>query len=823
MAPDTDPADISFADLSRPGEVGALVVELQQLLLRRAELDRQSPDRAEVDELVKTLAASVRAQWHLGPGSKVAGVVLQRTIARSPEATLWYARREGPDEAYALCSVFDVDRLTDGSLLPDFVRGADLYDRLHQRGRAPFTPAILHRDGSHLARSFDAVADSSLATSRWSGWDGEQKLHFLDQLLRAVAHAHGKGVVHGDLTPHKILVNAHRSPVLLGFGARVATTGTATGIVAPELSAGDVRAIPPSDVFSLGRLITMVLLDLPADERLGGELMAADLGLLPGRLKEVVQRATAMEARRRYPSALELRSAVEVALQAAGASPSRRDATPPRRQRPATHPAPRPAGPPDRRPLPQRGPRRGILLAGAAVFAVVAGTWLAASWFKGQPEPEQQAEPSTPQVEPKDAERRALEAVVIDLELEKRRVERELTDLRARIRSQEPTARPAQLQGMRDDERDLARRLAANTTALERNHRRLRGYGDAPASTPTPAASAGHAGDPRRDPSLAGRLPFLRFDMDDAAVAEAVGAQLTIRRLRRPERRALAGWVVAGLDDPRAAELGERIDALLERRLGREGPDGAPFEVARVPGGEDAPALWVARGEVTQALWEVITGETPAQHQGLRLPVEQVSWCDAVAFCNRLSERQELKPAYAGVESCEASGGGSVRWLAGRSGYRLPSSAEWSRAAGAGITTEYWSGDGEGALSLVGWFEGNSGDVTHEAGELAPNPFGLWDVHGNVAEWVWDEQGQGPAEQLQDQTETDVVDLSGPPAGVVPHGRSSEYTLRGGSFYYGPRWARTTELNYRHPTERSHDVGLRIVRPDLGDGGAEEP
>jgi formylglycine-generating enzyme required for sulfatase activity len=136
----------------------------------------------------------------------------------------------------------------------------------------------------------------------------------------------------------------------------------------------------------------------------------------------------------------------------------------------------------------------------------------------------------------------------------------------------------------------------------------------------------------------------------------------------------------------------------------------------------------LAASPVTQARYASVTGERPSSVHGDRLPVEGVSWWDAVRFCNDLSRREGLSPAYrldAAVEE--------VEWDMSADGYRLPTEAEWEYACRAGST-----GPRYGPLDEIAWHRGNSGERIHDVGGKRPNPWGLYDMLGNVWEWCWD-------------------------------------------------------------------------------------
>ena len=121
-----------------------------------------------------------------------------------------------------------------------------------------------------------------------------------------------------------------------------------------------------------------------------------------------------------------------------------------------------------------------------------------------------------------------------------------------------------------------------------------------------------------------------------------------------------------------------------------------------------------ARGD--QGQYRAVTGENPSHFKGSDdLPVEKVSWNDAIAFCNKLSEREGLKPYYQ-FGAVARSGG---------EGYRLPTEAEWEYACRAGSTTRYSFGDDAASLGEYAWFNGNSGSKTHPVGQKRPNAWGL--------------------------------------------------------------------------------------------------
>jgi len=155
---------------------------------------------------------------------------------------------------------------------------------------------------------------------------------------------------------------------------------------------------------------------------------------------------------------------------------------------------------------------------------------------------------------------------------------------------------------------------------------------------------------------------------------------------------------------------------------------------------------------VTQRQWEAVTGSNPSRFQGPEHPVEQVSWDKAQEFIRSLNTHE------------------------GRTLYRLPTEAEWEYAARAGTTGDYCFGDDVTELALYAWYEDNARGTTHPVGQLRPNAWELYDMHGNVWEWVQDWYGSQEYARRAARG-TAVVDPAGPAAG-------SDRVDRGGSWLH---------------------------------------
>ena len=113
-------------------------------------------------------------------------------------------------------------------------------------------------------------------------------------------------------------------------------------------------------------------------------------------------------------------------------------------------------------------------------------------------------------------------------------------------------------------------------------------------------------------------------------------------------------------------------------------------------------------------------------------PVTQITWNDACAYCAWLSEQEQRRPWY------RPDGKGGWLIAAHADGYRLPTEAEWEYACRAGTTTQYSFGDDKSQLEPYGWFYKNAGGKAQPVALEAPNPFGLFDMHGNAQEWCQD-------------------------------------------------------------------------------------
>ncbi len=180
-------------------------------------------------------------------------------------------------------------------------------------------------------------------------------------------------------------------------------------------------------------------------------------------------------------------------------------------------------------------------------------------------------------------------------------------------------------------------------------------------------------------------------------------------------------------------------------------------------------AFFMGRTEVTQAQWQAVMGNNPSSFKDCpNCPVESVSWEEAQQFVSKLNGQND------GYK------------------YRLPTEAEWEYACRAGTTGDY-----AGSIDSMGWYDANSGKTTHQVGQKQANAWGLYDMHGNVWEWVEDWYGEYPSGSVTNPT--------GASSG-------SDRVIRGGGWYILGRDLRSAIRSYYAPSFRSNYLGFRLVR-----------
>ncbi|WP_010254158.1 formylglycine-generating enzyme family protein [Treponema primitia] len=209
-------------------------------------------------------------------------------------------------------------------------------------------------------------------------------------------------------------------------------------------------------------------------------------------------------------------------------------------------------------------------------------------------------------------------------------------------------------------------------------------------------------------------------------------------------------------------------------------------------------AFYMAKNEVTQREYEQVMRTNPSKFTGASLPVEQVSWYDAVAYCNARSIIEGLIPAYVIRET-------EILWDHNADGYRLPTEVEWEYACRAGTQTAFHTGSNITANQAN--FDGNYPYNRHAKSRyrrqtttvrsFAPNAWGLYDMHGNVYEWCWD--------QYKEYSNTGALDGS----------LWNPAVMRGGSWYSEARFLRSANRILKDHTAKTDYIGFRVVRSAL--------
>jgi len=186
--------------------------------------------------------------------------------------------------------------------------------------------------------------------------------------------------------------------------------------------------------------------------------------------------------------------------------------------------------------------------------------------------------------------------------------------------------------------------------------------------------------------------------------------------------------------------------------------------------------FYLGKYEVTQDQWVSVMGSNPSKYKARTRPVEQVSWDDAQKFISKLNAKE------------------------GTSKYRLPTEAEWEYAARAGSGGKWCFGDDEGQLSQYAWYDKDwDTGSTNPVGKLKPNKWGLYDMHGNIWEWVQDWYGKNY--------------YSNSPSSDPKGASSGSYRVnRGGSWSYGARNCRSAFRDSNSPDFRYYYLGFRVCR-----------
>jgi formylglycine-generating enzyme required for sulfatase activity len=401
-------------------------------------------------------------------------------------------------------------------------------------------------------------------------------------------------------------------------------------------------------------------------------------------------------------------------------------------------------------------------------------------------------------------ERRAAEA----------RAEAERKAAEARAAAERRAAEQAAAAARAAEERKAAEQAAANKAAAERAFKRGNEY----------YTSKGY------DQAVKEYTEAIGLDPNNAVYYNSRGAAYLNSS---DNNRAVTDFAEAAILNPNNARYKENLEkaqaavaaeerAKAERAAAEKAAERRALEqvhMVRIPGGTftmgspanepgrdndevqhqvTVSAFSMGNYEVTQQEWREVMGNNPSNFKGDSLPVEQVSWYEAVEYCNRRSRREGLNPAY-------TIHGTNVSWNRNANGYRLPTEAEWEYACRAGTSDPFNTGYNisTGQANYNGNYpyhnnaKGAYRGKTVSVGSFAANAWGLYDMHGNVWEWCWDWYGNYPSRAQTDPT--------GPSTGA-------DRVNRGGSWNHHARYLRSANRNYSGPSSQYNYLGFRLAR-----------
>jgi formylglycine-generating enzyme required for sulfatase activity len=296
------------------------------------------------------------------------------------------------------------------------------------------------------------------------------------------------------------------------------------------------------------------------------------------------------------------------------------------------------------------------------------------------------------------------------------------------------------------------------------------------------------------------------------------------------------GWVFSGFLENEELYK-NRLNKIIQDKIVR---DSVPDSMVRIDGGtfimgspETEPAressetqhrvtvssFYMGKYLVTQMEYQEIMGTNPSNFKGDNLPVENVSWYDAIVFCNSLSMAEGLDPAYRINKSTYPAAWGTVptdwddpsrvAWdaveiVAGSTGYRLPTEAQWEYACRAGTTTPFNTGNNittdQANYNGKNPYNSNPKGIyrnrTTDVESFPPNAWGLYDMHGNVWEWCWDQYGNYDGDIKSRPVHDEVVRV-----------------IRGGSWRGIGQYLRSAFRGHGDPSGQNYDIGFRLSRP----------
>lgn len=782
---------------------GEQLDELELAIVAGRQLGR---DISKLAEQKKALITRMREGGTLRPGDWLGGYRLHTGLGQGGFAEVWQAY-DPVGRRFVALKVLHTRYRRDESRVERFFRGARQMARLNHPNIVPVLE--VHRIESNYAFFTMALVaggnlEDAILTHRLQLTEALERIA---EVAEGLGVAHRAGMVHRDVKPANILLTLDARAMLTDFDlvkASDTTHGTRTGALgtwayaAPEQWDNPAAVTPAADVYGLGRTVLFALMGRHPPRRDAADFVRrrrtlqkldADPAIL-----DVVLRATAEDPSQRHADgstfATALRQAIEVA------------------RLPVL----------DLEPLPESGVDLGM------------GIWIEPADDDFIDIPEQLPDETSPVRQGASAPPPPIPKVASPTQEAKSSVRS--------VVSREPPSRTGEQRGKGAAARVTApplppRARSGSSGGTPDGRTRRSTVGDAPSSRKGGALShsgARHTGPLTRVPRHAGAADSSGKDGSGAS-GPFESASLGASRIQPNRVGANSPSAAASPSIPHDQDVFSLGDVDLDEVFSTLFSSGDSATVAESPlwhpgeiiaaESEARPALvYIPAGDVvlgrfadiddlsedratarlglvnrpflmavtphTQAQFCAIAGRNPSAVIGKNNPVERIRWHEAIMFCNALSVREGLVPAYV-----QSKGGIQVSLDNHANGYRLPTDVEWEYACRATTTTRFWSGQSDEELARVAWYSDNSGDRTHPVGQKDANPWGLFDMHGNVFEWCWD--------RLADVSRS------------VEEG-ASERVARGGSFFFSAAVAASAVRTGRDPGRRWRDVGFRIVR-----------
>jgi len=202
--------------------------------------------------------------------------------------------------------------------------------------------------------------------------------------------------------------------------------------------------------------------------------------------------------------------------------------------------------------------------------------------------------------------------------------------------------------------------------------------------------------------------------------------------------------------------------------------------------------FYIGKYEITQKEWKEVMENNPSHFKGDNLPVENVSWYDAVEFCNKKSFIDGLTPCYSGS-------GKNIICNFQANGYRLPTEVEWEYSAQGGNKSEGYKYSGNDNIDEVAWYDENSELKSHPVGHKQPNELGIYDMSGNLWEWSNDWY-------------VSEFYSSGSLLNTPGHSSCSFRVHRGGGWNFHSTYCQVAFRGHGNPSHRNNYRGFRLVR-----------